>query len=128
MRDDTASPMEETPLETMSRPFFRIRIIQEGIYIKCILTASHIRQRRLNIGLLRRTPDKETGIIVIQIIHVHAIVQPLYPGIVIRKIPTDPDTAVVIILPIPVVQECISPHCQIKILDPTGMREIQASI
>ena len=93
MRDDTASPMEETPLETMSRPFFRIRIIQEGIYIKCILTASHIRQRRLNIGLLRRTPDKETGIIVIQIIHVHAIVQPLYPGIVIRKIPTDPDTA-----------------------------------
>ena len=112
----------------MSRALLLVGVIKEWIDVERVFPSAHVGQGRLRVGLVGRAPDEETGVVIVKIIQVGSIVESLYVGIPIGQVATQPDTAVVVVDPVAVVDEGISRQAQVQILDLAGMREVEPAI
>ena len=101
----------------MSRALLLVGVIKEWIDVERVFPSAHVGQGRLRVGLVGRAPDEETGVVIVKIIQVGSIVESLYVGIPIGQVATQPDTAVVVVDPVAVVDEGISRQAQVQILD-----------
>ena len=108
----------------------RIGIIKERIDIKGIPLTPHVGERRRPVGFDRRTPDKEIGILIAQVIQVETVVHQfaLFQRMMVGHIPTRTETLVISLLTIAFIREKIHSGRHIEIPDSPCMREIDPFI
>ena len=108
----------------------RIGIIEERVNVKGIPFTSHIGEWRRAISLDGRTPDKEIGILVAQIIQIETVIHqfPFFQRMMVGHIPSSPETFVISLLTIALIRKDIHSGRDIEVPDSPRMRKIHSFV